>query len=457
MKANKHTGLRGGYRPSTLDPVGRPHHQSRLARATGKTSLPRSRSSTEDPPIISPPPSEPGAIADTPHQPASFLAAYALAWSGGSIAYAPFLTLLLSIRFSELAGRDDVHWLALCATIGAVAASFSNILWGWASDRWPRGAQRRRMMWSGAGLAATALGCWLIVRAATPLAMLVAVAGWQVALNLMLAPLAAYAADSIGDRQKGTLGGLLALAPAFAALSLIGVAMVPAHLADQLALIMLIVTLLMLPLLLSRRARPLGTANRQADPRELARPDHRTLLLLWLARLFVQVAEGLLFLFIFYFLREVSAGHLALGTFAWTSAGVQLAAIPVALWVGRQSDRHDRRKLPLLAMLGLIALGLGGMALATSWAAVIACYALFLMGSNSFLALHATFTMQHLPDPRRFGRDLGLFNLTNTLPSLTSPMLAALVIGHYGYHGLLAMLTLVMLIPAAILSQLKLR
>lgn len=392
-----------------------------------------------------------------PRQPLAFLTSYALAWAGGSIAYSPFLTLLLPLRFSELAGTSDVHWLALCATVGAIAASLANIFWGWASDRWPGGTRRRRMHWSGAGLVATALGSWMIARASSPTAMVVAVACWQVALNLMLAPLAAYAADSIGDRQKGTLGGMMAFAPAFAAVSLIGVALVPANLGDELGLIMAIVTMLMLPLLLRRSAPALGMADRPASDVELHRPTHRTLVLLWLARLFVQVAEGLLFLFIFYFLREVSAGRLTLGTFAWTNAGVQLAAIPVAIWVGRQSDRHNRRKLPLLAMLGLIALGLGGMALSTGWTGVIIGYALFLMGSNSFLALHSTFTMQQLPDPRRFGRDLGLFNLTNTLPSLTSPLLAALVIGRYGYHGLLGLLAVAMIIPGAILWQLRLR
>ncbi len=392
-----------------------------------------------------------------PRQPLSLLISYALAWSGGSIAYTPFLTLLLPIRFSELAGHDDVRWLALCATVGAIAASLANIFWGWASDRWPSGTRRRRLRWSAAGLIATTFGMWLIIRATSPIEMVIAVACWQLALNLMLAPLSAYAADSFGDQQKGALGGMLAFAPAFAALSLIGVAMVPANLADELGLIMLIVAIFMVPLFVRRSVHALGMTDRPARSSEQSRPDHRTLVLLWLARLFVQVAEGLLFLFIFYFLRDISAGRLTLGSFAWTNAGVQLAAIPVALWVGRLSDRHDRRRLPLLGMLALIALGLAGMALSTRWAGVIGCYAIFLMGSNSFLALHSTFTMQHLPDPRRFGRDLGLFNLTNTLPSLTSPLLAALFIGRYGYHGLLGVLALTMLIPGAILWQLKLR
>ena len=393
----------------------------------------------------------------TPRQSLSFLASYALAWAGGSIAYTPFLTILLPIRFSQFAGRDDVHWLALCATVGAIAASVSAVLWGWASDRWPSTKRRSRLNWSMAGLIATALGTWAIARANSPAAMIVAVAGWQFSLNLMLAPLAGFAADSLGDQQKGSLGGMLAFAPALAALSVIGVAMVPPDLGRQLALIMVIVALCLLPIFARRRVPALGMEERSMRSGQEIRPDHRTLFLLWLARLFVQVAEGLLFLFIFYFLREVSAGRLTLGTFAWTNAGVQLLAIPVALAVGRQSDLGNRRKLPLLAMLCLVAAGLSGMALFNSWVAVIGCYAIFMMGSNSFLALHSAFAMQQLPNQRHFGRDLGLLNLTNTLPSLTTPMLAALVIGRYGYHGLLAMLAVAMFLPAAILWRLKIR
>jgi hypothetical protein len=65
--------------------------------------------------------------------------------------------------------------------------------------------------------------------------------------------------------------------------------------------------------------------------------------------------------------------------------------------------------------------------------------------------------MQQLPDPARFGRDLGLFNLTNTLPSLISPLLAAFVIGSFGYQALLLALAGMMAVPALLLSRLSIR
>lgn len=390
-------------------------------------------------------------------QPFVFLASYALAWAGGSIAYTPFLTLLLPLRFTEFAGDADVSWLALCATLGAIAAGLSNIAWGWASDRWPRSTRRLRLRWSAVGLAATAIGAVAIVRASDPLSLLIAVAGWQVALNLMLAPLSAYAADSVDDQQKGALGGMLSFAPALAAVAVVGVSLVPGNLAGQMALIMLLVVGALLPLMLRKTAQPFGITARSDCGSPVLRPDIRSLWTLWFARLFVQIAEGLLFLFVFYFLRSVSNGTLSLSDYAWTNAAVQLAAIPVALAVGRLSDVSGRRKLPLLAMLMLITIGLAGMALSRSWSAVVLSYAVFLTGSNAFLALHSAFAMQQLPDSRHFGRDLGLFNLTNTLPSLTSPLIAAIVIGRLGYHGLLGLLAVMMIFPAMLLWRLKIR
>lgn len=386
-----------------------------------------------------------------------FLAAYAVAWAGGSIAYTPFLTVLLPMRFTELAGNGDVGWLALCATVGAIAAGLSNILWGWASDRWPRGGRRQRQRWAMAGLVAMLAGIAAIVSVRTAAGLVAAVAAWQVALNLLLAPLSAYAADSVDDSQKGVLGGLLSFAPALAAVSIIAVAAADGGFTSQMVTIALIVFVAILPLLLQARVPAFGRHPAPVERRPLAPLDRRILIRLWFARLFVQVAEGLLFLFIFYFLRSVSGGALSLSDYAWTNAGVQLLAVPVAIAIGRRSDLLQRRKAPLLAMVAFIALGLAGMALAQGWWLVIACYALFLSGSNSFLALHSTFAMQQLPDPAHYGRDLGLFNLTNTLPSLISPLLAALVIGQMGYQGLLGLLAALMLLPALMIARLEIR
>lgn len=47
----------------------------------------------------------------------------------------------------------------------------------------------------------------------------------------------------------------------------------------------------------------------------------------------------------------------------------------------------------------------------------MATYAVFGAAAAVFLALHTSQTLRVLPDPQHGGRDLGYFNLTNTIPS----------------------------------------
>ena len=59
-----------------------------------------------------------------------FLWLYALAVAGGAVSYVPFLTLLLPVRVTEIAGDETIRYLAYIAFCGAIAASLANIGFG---------------------------------------------------------------------------------------------------------------------------------------------------------------------------------------------------------------------------------------------------------------------------------------------------------------------------------------
>ena len=63
------------------------------------------------------------------------------------------------------------------------------------------------------------------------------------------------------------------------------------------------------------------------------------------------------------------------------------------------------------------------MALARDWTTGAFAFGCYAIGYGVFLPLQAAFSMQLLPDPQHRGRDLGILNLTNTLPSLLGPLL----------------------------------
>ena len=124
-------------------------------------------------------------VATSGRQSTLFLYLYALAVSGGSIAYIPFLTILLPLQVSSFAGTDALNLLAHVAFAGAIAASLANICFGWASD-----ISGTRRPWIAAGLVLSS-SLLLVMPLATNATMLIAmIVGWQFCLNMMLAPLA---------------------------------------------------------------------------------------------------------------------------------------------------------------------------------------------------------------------------------------------------------------------------
>jgi MFS family permease len=378
--------------------------------------------------------------------PLRFILLYALAWAGGSIAYTPFLSILLPVRIAALAGPEaQVSWLAYLAFTGAIAASLGNILFGYLSD-----ITRFRRGWVALGLALSGALLVLSGKAQSLTELIAAIAAWQLALNMMLAPLAAWAGDRVDDAHKGLLGGFLAFAPGLGALSGTLVT-VPglANPATRLILVVLLVCLFVMPVVLFERGdhpvpKPATTVTTQAARQAV-------LVRMWLARLAVQIAEAAMFSYLYFWFRTLDPAMDDNHTTRVFSAVLILSA-PAALFAGRWIDRSGRPMTPLVLCAALSAGGLLTMAAAGSLIVAIAGYGLFGLASGVFLALHAAQTLRVLPRPERRGRDLGLFNLTNTVPSLVMPWMTLLIVPVFGYAGLFVLLALLAAIAAVLLA-----
>jgi MFS family permease len=351
-----------------------------------------------------------------------FILLVALANAGGVIAFLPLLSLLLPVRIAEIAGEARIGLFTATVIAGALAASIANIAFGWASDRSrARGGGRRR--WAALGLVLLALSFVAVAVAATPAAIIVAIILFQVAVNALLAPLFAIMADEVPGAQMGVAGGLIALGSPLA--SAVGAAMIALALPGdgaKLAFILAMVLICVVPLLrlppVPAVVIPAATAPRLAG---------RDLAVAWLSRLLVQIAGNVLSLYLVYYFVSIDPGLSAarqVGPIGQLMTIAYLLPLPVAVLLGRWSDRVGRRKPFLVAAAALAALGLLGLALARDWAMAAAAFALYAMGSSVFLSIHSGFAMQLLPSPAHRGRDLGLINLTNTLPALIGPALA---------------------------------
>ena len=392
----------------------------------------------------------------TAQQSKRFLYLYALAVSGGAVAYVPFLTILLPIRATMLWGDNALTLLAYAGFAGAIAASFANILFGWASDR-----TGKRRTWIAAGMILSSVLLPAMQFVTNPNLLIILIMCWQFGLNMMLAPLAAWAGDCVPDAQKGMLGGLLAFAPGLGAMSgaLVTLPGITAG-GDRLVIVALLVMLMVTPVLILGRpvAMPQLIADRQPGDhaRENPRGSRAAVIRMWLARLFVQIAEASLFAFLLLWFRSV-APRFGDNDVAAIFAVVLGMAVFVTLLVGRWSDRTNRPILPLGICAGIAAAGLLMMAAANSLPLAIIGYVVFGLSSSIFLALHSSQTLRVLPAPRTRGRDLGLFNLTNTVPSLIMPWLTLALVPTYGFDALFVLLAGLAIVAAMLLINMPRR
>ncbi len=368
-----------------------------------------------------------------------FLCLYALAVAGGAVAYIPFLTILLPAHVSEFAGSAALNVLAIIAFAGAIAASIANVGFGWISD-----ITRSRRPWIAAGLilSSSILPAMQFTGSASMLiAMIVC---WQLCLNMMLAPLTAWAGDCVPDCQKGMLGGLLALAPALGALSgtLVtagGYTIGAAQLTIVAALVVLMVSPVLIfgkPVIIPHLMQQDRTKDHNAEESYLGKYAAPRM---WLARLLVQIAEAALFAFLLLWFRSIDPriGENDVANIFTAALGI---AVLVALLAGRWSDRADRPILPLVLCSAIAAIGLYIMSVAPGLAGAIFGYVTFGLASSVFLALHSSQTLRVLPRPRTRGRGLGFFNLTNTVPSLIMPWLTLALVPAYGFDALFLLL-----------------
>lgn len=379
-----------------------------------------------------------------------FMFLYMIAWVGCSIAYVPFLTVLLPARVADLAGNDAVTWLAYISFTGAIVASLANIGFGWLSD-----ITRNRRGIATAGLVLSSLMLVISGPIETLAAFLVVISIWQFALNMMLAPLAAWAGDNVPDHQKGQLGGLMSVAPAAGAISG-AIVTIPGFASGEARLwfVAFIVVLCVAPALIAGRPKRFPELLEDSTDQKTRNGHIRVIAGLvprmWIARFLIQVAEAALFAYLLLWFRSLSESF-SDNDIAKVYSFVLVAGIPIALLAGRWADRRNRPMVLLVVCAAIISMGLLIMATASGLASGVFGYVVFGVAGTVFLSLHSAQTLRVLPRPEKRGRDLGLFNLTNTMPTLIMPWLTLAIFPVFGFSGLIALLAFLAFISFVIL------
>ncbi|MES2442429.1 MAG: MFS transporter [Pseudomonadota bacterium] len=382
-----------------------------------------------------------------------FVILYTLAIGGMFVSFMPLVMVLLPLK-AALVSQDRVALLSEAALGGAMVASVANIVVGMLSDRTYRQRGTRRP-WIAAGLIALVPAYAAFHLSASPVSLLLAVAALQIAINMGFSPILAMMADEVPDSHKGLVGGLIGTGQPIG--SLVAVIVVTAPLAEggRYLLLCAIIVAMVAPflLLIRERGEPAVTVP-EAHPVAQRRLDFARV---WAARVLVQVAGNALGTYGFYYFMSVMGetgakeGATPSGLIATVMAVATVVALAMTVLAGKLSDRAMRRKPFLAAAAVAMAAGLGAMALAQTPALAAGGYILALSSLSVFLGIHSALAMQLLPSPGHRGRDLGILNLTNTLPAIVAPLLAlTLAPQQQGFGPLLVTLLLLTLAGGAV-------
>ena len=370
---------------------------------------------------------------------ARFIVNYAMGYVGLWVALLTPVLGSLAMRLREIDPAADASSLARVLALGAACALISNPLFGHLSDR-TRARSGRRRPWMVLGAIGGCVGLMMIA-AATGVGMVLA--GWcvaQLGFNATLAAMVAVLPDQVPSEQRGTVSGVLAVC-------------IPLGQALGSALVSQVAgspwLMLMVPGLLGAAGvwlfswwlpeRP-GAAS--SEPSEDLRVTLDSIRAqpgvladfgwAWFSRGLLAMASIVLMGFLPFYL--VDRLHHALGDVPGLVArAVLLQAVLVvvsSVLCGHLSDRLARRKIFALA---------GGVGYACGLCLVAAAgtYGGFLLGLAVTAIAHGTYfgiDLALVTDilrgrPGNSGRDLGILNITNTLPQVLAPPLGALMLG----------------------------
>jgi MFS family permease len=354
-------------------------------------------------------------------------------WSGF---FGP-IQVLLAQQAEVLNPENKEATLSLVTGVGAAVSTLLNPLWGAFSDRTVLRVGRR-LPWVVGGLLGAVVAMVVLSGADSVPVMVLGWALAQASLNAMLAAITATVPDQVPSRQRGTVGGWLAIAQTLGVVAGSGIAAATGSIAVGYLSTAAVLVVLALPYCLDSRDLALDPSERA--PFELGHfvrsfwispRQHPDFAWAWITRFLMNLGNALVILYLLYYLKDavqLTDDEAENGVFVLTGT-YGLCTVLTAVAGGWWSDRLARRK-PFVIASGLVAAcALLLLAFVTTWAGAFAGAVILGIGFGIYTAVDFAMITEVLPSAGDRAKDLGVINIANALPQVLAPVVAAGVLG----------------------------
>jgi MFS family permease len=354
------------------------------------------------------------------------------------------IQVLLAKQSEAVAPGNKEFVFGLVTGVGAAVSVIANPLAGAISDR-TTSRFGRRVPWVLAGAAGGVVGLLVLAGVASVAWMLV---GWclvQLFGNALLAAITAAVPDRVPTRQRGAVGGWVALSQVLGALVGTGLATYFGGIGAGYVACAVFLLLSVVPYLVGS-----GDERLASRPPLVAREFLRGFWISprrypdfgwgWLTRFLFNVGNAFGTLYLFFYLQdEVRVDEPDTAVLILTAI-YSVCVLVTSVMFGTWSDRIARRKI-FVTGSGVV-MAIAGVVLAAwpTWPGAVLGALILGAGFGVYLSVDFALLTQILPSARDRAKDLGVINIANSLPQVLAPAIAAPIVKHLGGYPVLYLL-----------------
>jgi MFS family permease len=383
--------------------------------------------------------------------------------------FLPYAGLNLTLLPAQISAIDPVHkvsLVALFASVSMVIAAVANLVCGALSDR-TRTRFGRRTPWIVGGTIGTVILFTGISLAHSITALLVYWSLYQIALNAVVAAVAALLADMVNPDIRGTASTFMGLGTT---VGNYGSGLIAAHFIIHVqvgiwffagAMVLLeCCAIFLIHEPSSKNLETLVDSKEKTSWKKMfslpTKGAHDFYCALVGRFLLVAGTHMILGYQLYIFTDYMKLGSAATSSnVARVSSIMLIAGVIFAIMAGPFSDKIGRRKIPVVVTTWIVALAAFIPFIQAKPWTMLAFATLAGIAMGAYNAVDQALLVSILPSKEEAAKDLGILNLANTLGNISGPALAGLVISMIGYRFMFPAEAIMLLFSGFIISRIR--